>query len=465
MNRDIDNSLYAIWLTKEVNTLTSNKTIHIKESEVKKLPHSCFIWIGDRTKKKTWHLPYRDGTGELVNGVYENAGSISIPILKAISVAMSNSYPSAPTAPHQIKTKIKKLLKQYNIDEYQGGDMNIKKEFSMTEATMTGQFKENKIDKGNRIISNVAIMRASTPNIYIGGTKGTVFTENFRRQVASFLNGTKAYCDHSSPWKKEDTGGVRSSKDVIGFYENGNLDSNGVVRGDLHYLSSEAEWLEPRIEEMAGNFGLSIDASGIMEFNSETEMADAIECTQLKSVDLVTEPGSTVNIFESKTEEHEEEEIMDLSKTTLAELLESRPDLVATIKESANKDLADKGEIENLTAEVEKLTEANKAQESKLDEYQVAEKLAEKTEAVDKLIVESKIPEDGITDVFKSQLMEAKDDDARKALIDDRKLLMEGKKATKKTGVIGMGDENTDDEEIQESAEEVTSEFKMAMEE
>ena len=463
MNRDINNELYAIWLTKEVSTLNSNKEIHIQENDIKRLPASCFLWIGDRDKKNKWYLPYRSGTGEVVNGVYESAGAVSIPILKAIATAMSEDYPSHPIAPHQIKTKIKKLLKQYNINDYQEATMNEKKTFSMTEATMTGQFRENKIDKKARTISNVAIMRASTPNIYIGGTKGTVFTENFRKQVASFLSGTKAYVDHTSPWKKEDTGGVRSSKDVIGFYENGRLDSDGVVRGDLHYLSSESAWLEPRIEEMADKCGLSIDASGIMEMNAETEMAEAIECTQLKSVDLVTEPGSTVNIFESKTEEHEEEEIMDLSKTTLAELLESRPDLVATIKESATKDLSTKGEIETLKAEVEKLTEANKVQASKLDEYQVAEKLAEKTEVVESIIAESKIPEEGITDVFKSQLMEAKDDEARQALIDDRKALMEGKKTTKKSGVTGMGDENTE-EEIQESTTDITSEFKSAVE-
>ena len=464
MNRDIDNDLYAIWLTKEANTLNRNNTIHIQESDIKRLPHSCFLWIGDRDRRNKWYLPYRSGAGNVVNGVYESAGPVSIPILKAISTAMSKSYPSRLVAPHQIKTKIKKLLKQYNINEYQGATMNKKKEFSMTEATMTGQFKENKIDKETRIISNVAIMRASTPNVYIGGTKGTNFTEGFRRQVANFLNGTKAYCDHTSQEIKTKTGGVRSSKDVIGFYENAKLDPDGIVRGDLHYLSSESAWLEPRIEEMADKFGLSIDASGIMEFNQETEMADAVECTQLKSVDLVTEPGSTVNIFESKTEEHEEEEIMELSKTTLAELLESRPDLVATIKESATKDLTDKGEIETMKTEVEKLTEANKAQAAKLDEYQVAEKLADKTEAVDKLIVESKIPEDGITEVFKSTLMEAKDDEARKALIEDRKALMEGKKTTKKSGVTDMGDENTEDKkEIQESTD-VTSEFKTAVE-
>jgi len=462
MNRDIDNDLYAIWLAKEVRDLTKNKSIHIKESDIKQMPSSCFLWIGDRTRRNKWYLPYRSGTGEIVNGVYESAGSVSIPILKAVSIAMAKDYPGALQMPHQIKTKVKKLLKQYNIAEYQGGGMNEKKVFSMTEATLSGQFRENKIDKENRVVSNVAIMRATTGNIYIPGTKGTFFTESFRKQAASFLNGAKAYVDHTSPWKKEDTGGVRSSKDVIGFYENGKLDSEGTVRGDLHYLSSEASWLEPRIEEMADKFGLSIDASGVMEFNQETEMADALECTQLKSVDLVTEPGSTVNIFESKQEETEEEETMDLTKITLADVTESRPDLVTMIKESVKNDIASKGEVETLKTSITELTESNKTLAAKVDTYEVAEKLAEKTIAVDALIKESKIPEDGITEVFKSQLMEAKDDDARKALIDDRKALMEGKK--KKTGVTGMGDENTEDE-IQESADDITSEFKTAVEE
>ena len=58
--------------------------------------------------------------------------------------------------------------------------------------------------------------------------------------------------------------------------------------------------------------------------------------------------------------------------------------------------------------------------------------------------------------------MEAKDDETRQALIEDRKALMENKKVKKDTGVKNMGDE-TDEEKIEESANDITSEFTEAV--
>lgn len=469
MNKDVDNVIYALWLTKEVRELTAGINQKYNLANVAELPYHCFLWVGDRNKRNTWYLPYRAGTGSKAHGVYESAGAVSIAVLRAVSEAVSGDYPSSPTPPHQIKTKIKKLLKEYSIKEYKGDHpMKKTKELEFNESSISGQFKENKIDKENRLVSNVAIMREDTGNIYIPGSVKTNFTEDFRREVAELVSGKKIYADHASELYLKEHKGVRSVRDVVGFYENGRLGADGIVRADIRYLSNQKNWFEPLIDEMSDKIGLSIVAGGTMVYDPQTKIAEAIKCTGLRSVDLVTEPGSTANLYESKSEEpEEEEEKMDLSKLTMAELMESRPEMVTDIQKKVTENLSKEGEVAELKTKITDLEESNKKIKAENDDYKVAEAVAEKTEAIDKVLKESKIPEEYITETFKTQLIEAKDDEARKAIIEDRQALLKGVKPGKKTGVKGMGDETHVEESEDEDTstdKEITNEFKEAME-
>lgn len=94
---------------------------------------------------------------------------------------------------------------------------------------------------------------------------------------------------------------------------------------------------------------------------------------------------------------------------TLDELKNKHADLVEQV-------LAEHRESEEQKA---KDTELKQLREQ-VDAYQAKEKLAEKQRLVESKLSESKLPKEVITDLFREQLMEAKDADAIDALIQDR---------------------------------------------
>ena len=142
---------------------------------------------------------------------------------------------------------------------------------------------------------------------------------------------------------------------------------------------------------------------------------------------------------------------MDLKDPTLKELLENRPDMVETIKKEVQENLSSKEEVAGLKKQVADLTEDKKTLELKVDEFEVKEAATKKEDVVNELLKESKIDESLVTPIFRGTLSDAKDEEAMKALIEDRKTLT---KPEKKKGVSGMGD-HTD---IDESNEETLSE-------
>jgi len=165
----------------------------------------------------------------------------------------------------------------------------------------------------------------------------------------------------------------------------------------------------------------------------------------LSSIDLVTETGSTKNLFESKPEENELE-IKDLS---LKDLTESRPDLISEITKQVTASLQGDSKATALEAQVKALTESNTALKGKVDESELKEQLAEKKTEIDKALKESKLKESHVSKTFREQLDNAEDTASVKQLIEDReKLVSEGK------GVTGMGGST---EKLEES--EVNGEF------
>ncbi len=266
------------------------------------------------------------------------------------------------------------------------------------------------------------------------------------RGIAENIDGKKFYMNHVSMEELDKHHGVRDVKDILGFYENGRME-NGVPRADIKYLEHQAPIVESLVGEMADKIGVSIVANGEMSYDKETGIAEAYSLKTLHSADLVTEPGSTNNMFESGNP-NEEEESMDLKDLTLNELLENRPDMIEAIEKKVQDNLSSKDEVDGLKKQIEELTEGKKALEVKVDEFEVIEATAKKKETVDTLLKESKIDESLVTPIFRETLSEAKDEEAMKALIEDRKLLT---KPEKKKGVSGMGDHTDMDESDDET--------------
>ena len=442
MDRATNNKLFAIWLNAEVNKLLKNEAKVITNKS--QLPPQCYLWIEDRDKKNTWHIPFREGIGDIdpATKMYSKAGPINLNVLNAISESINNS---TMTIPREIKNKITKLLKEFNIGKFKESK-SMNKIYNFNESSISGQFSENSVDKENRLIPGVSLLRETSSNRYYPGSKGTRFSEAFRNAVASQIDGKKFYNNHVSNEEMKKNHGVRNTNDIVGFYENGRMEA-GIPKADIRYLAHQAPFIES-IMEIADKVGLSIVANGEMSYDKETGIAEAYKLNNLFSADLVTEPGSTINMFESDNNNIEEEEgdFMDYKDLNIQTILENRPDLVEGLEKGIMDKMSTKEEVDGFKNQIKDLTESNKTLKQKVDEFDVKEKAVARAFEIDELIKESKIDEKLITPIFKETLSEAKDNEAVKKLIEDRKLLSPVKK-----GVKGMGDHT----EIDESKNEV----------
>ncbi len=183
-----------------------------------------------------------------------------------------------------------------------------------------------------------------------------------------------------------------------------------------------------RIKDGDGNYTKTL----LDEALAEAEKLEKKDCASIiygcyKSlgIDLPEILGVNINGGESIVE--------DLKELTVEKLTSLRPDIVDSIKEIYHKESKDKNEVENLKKETEKLTkevdqlkESVKEKDAEIDKYKVAENLREHEKMVEKELAEAELNEKLLTDLFKKQLLEAKDEETVKALIKDRKAIQEG---------------------------------------
>jgi len=443
-----NNVLYAVYLDQQVEKILEQDASQRAWAEVdkSKLPRSCFLWIEDPNKKATWHLPYREGTGGLDpdTKMYRSAGPVNLGALRAIAAALGGARTGTPMkVPSEIRSKIKKLLQRYNIGKYKESKQGDKVDTEFREAIIDKQFIEMNLDKEARVISNVAILRPTSSNAYIKGTKGTIFSEQALNDTAQLITGNKFYIDHPGEQEDKDNRGVRRIRDLAGYFESGRVDNN-IVRADIHYLKIHAEFLEDLVENMADKIGLSIHAFGPMTIDKDRNIGIAESIRKLVSADLVTETGSTINLFESKHKGEEEEE-MDYTKIELKELRESRPDLIEAVQKEVREDMQNDEELKTLKESGEALKKENTDLKKKVDESEVKEAARNREMKILELIEASKLKDkkEYVTPRFMESLREAKDEADIKALIEDRVKLIE----QSRKGVKGMGDKGDPDKE------------------
>lgn len=438
MYKTADNVFAACMIELEVRRIMEADTSTRSWATVdkSKLPASCFLWVEDPKKKTTWHLPYREGEGGInpETGMYNKAGPVNINALRAIAQAVGGARTGTPMKlPAEIRTKINRLLKRYKIGEYakqEGRKMKVKFN-DFTESV----FSNNSIrhDKENCIVYGMAILKNTSQNCSYKNGKGRRYTEQALQSAARLVNESKSYINHATMEELEKRGGIRDIRDMLGFFENGRVEGE-VTRADLHYLDSHKKWFAPIVEKMADKIGGSIHAYGPSSFDDNTLIETVQDIKVLRSVDIVTEPGSTNNLFESLRRDKENE--MDITSLTIKDLEESRPDLVRNIIKGYEESESVKKSIQEREEKLKKLEEDNKKTLEELDKYKVKEALAVKKQQITKKLEESKLPKEAITDVFKKTLMEAKDDTAIDALIKDRKDFIKDSSIVK-----GMGDE------------------------
>lgn len=237
-------------------------------------------------------------------------------------------------------------------------------------------------------------------------------------------------------------------------------------RGDLHYnpehpFAKQFAWFAAN---KADQIGLSHDAVGTGRTENGIFLVEKV--VEVKSVDLVADPASTKGLFESMSEEYEntgsgdegelkgledhvkdavraicDDQSLDLSakmkKIRAALKLLEEPEAKEKTEESEDEDAEkEDGEKDTKNDDEDEMKKAEESLQALSAKYPGVKKLFERVDAAEtklavrekndlahRLCQEAKLPSVAVTPTFLGQLLEAKDEKAMKALIEDRKAI------------------------------------------
>lgn len=274
--------------------------------------------------------------------------------------------------------------------------MALSDSIALHEGGFTGR---GEVNRERSLISGVKILGLSAP------TKGREYTPQALREAIPLYEGVRSYIDHQVADGKPKP---RSFRDLLGTFEGVHFREGQGLFGNYRYNPKhpDAESMLWWVENNPHGAGMSHDAFGKKVDRNGKQIIESI--TAVNSVDLVASPATTNGFFEST---EAEQSVMDLAKLTEAEIQTGNPALHESIVLGAQTAL--KGRVAELEAEIKTLKEAKDALEAK-------DRLAAKKARAAELCKESKLPADLVTPIFEAQLLEAKDEAAMKALIEDR---------------------------------------------
>jgi len=127
-----------------------------------KLPASCFLWVEDKDKKESWHLPYKEGAGGIdpKTGMYRKAGKINVNAVRTIIQALGGARTGeAMKVPDSVKKQAESLAKRLGIGKFGKKDEAI---------LIFNNFKELKRLKGMTKPKR-KIMKKEKPKNRVGG--------------------------------------------------------------------------------------------------------------------------------------------------------------------------------------------------------------------------------------------------------------------------------------------------------
>ncbi len=386
-----------------------------------KLPAACFLWVEDPKKKSTWHLPVYEGAGGIDSdtGMYKSRGQLNLNALRAASGAIAGARAGSPmNIPASVRATLTALLKANKIGQFAESKEIL--EAKEGDITITGSLKEAVIDRENKIIKDVVLLTKTSLN-------NREYTADCRRKALSLFEGAKAFYNHI---KKGET--HRDVRDLIGKYQNVREDGDK-IKGDLHLIDG-TESLLSVAERMPDVVGNSIHGQGRYKRENGKDIVD--EITKVHSVDVVTDPATTVSLFEEKTTK--EGKTMEWKDITVTELQANRLDVYESItaEGAASRD----EEIKTLKEERDSLKKEN-------DVFKVKESLSTKKGLVEKALSESKLPKEAKTETFTSILMaveEKKEGDKTITVAEQIKTLIEDRmELVKPKGVRNAGGDKT----------------------
>ena len=328
-------------------------------------------------------------------------------------------FPKDKFTPQQAKKWLSDNNIKYMLFEAASGDETEKgnAEESVKGTVEFGtEFLEATFDKENIKINGVVLLNTQSSN-------NREYTRECMMGAVKLFEGVKAYVNH--PSTEETKTGRRDVRNLAGKYINARF-SEGKIRADFIGLPNENGKLyldiAKTMPDIAGN---SQHAEGKFRISGGKQIVESLE--RVRSVDLVAEPAATAGMFESNISK---EKVMEYKDITIATLKENRSDLYSQVLSEGSASRDD---------EVKQIKESRDSTAQKLDLLEAEKAVSEKGIRIEKILKESKLPVEAVTEVFRKTLLsitESKDSTLEKqaqALIEDRIVFL------KPAGVRNMG--------------------------
>lgn len=297
--------------------------------------------------------------------------------------------------------------------------------------------RKGRVDTTAGLVEDVGILPIGK------GINGNDYTESAVREAATtgIYEGAKVNLNHAGDGK----GGSRLVQDRFGKIEGARFVEGYGLRGNLRFnpKGDAGERFSWFAEHMPDALGMSHNAVGRGQKLADRFLVEKL--VKVHHVDVVADPSTTKGLFESQGTAAEggadpaqddrpvKEDDVSLKEATIEKLRAERPDLVKTLTEAALQEAAAGDDAKKKDSEMKKLRE-------EVDGFKAKEAVAAKRAQVDKILGESKLPKEAISETFTGQLLEAKDEQAMKALIDDRRRLVMGERGRPKSREQGLNE-------------------------
>ena len=251
-------------------------------------------------------------------------------------------------------------------------------EISLYDDLFEAAVSQATVDREKRIVRNVVLLAGESP------TRRRTYSSGAISGAVKLYEGVRVYLNHPPEY---DPGRMRKVEDLAGKVIEGSVvaGADGKLRGDIQAFKGAAgDTFLDLCESASDTVGMSHNAVGQERPHPDRNGWNEIDAIVLvRSVDLVTFPGTTQGIFESGNPTHEKSETKEsemnekevIQKLTLEQLVTINPTLHSQIVESAKTEVREK-ELKPLQEQAKGLEE----QVSKLKSTEVIESVLAKDE-------------------------------------------------------------------------------------
>jgi len=368
----------AVWSQKFINDLPDTSFAYVSPGGKKDDD-------GKTTPRSLRHLPFKDASGKVD----------TLHLRNALARLDQTDIPAAAKA--SARKKLQAAAKNTGVGDKEGEEYdldaiaessgwndldgeNIYEHFSI-------EIGEASVDEENLVIKNTTILGPVSLN-------RRRYPESVQKAAKRLFEGAKAYLNHP-PLGSPD---ARDMRDLIGQHQNIRV-REGKMYSDLHLLNNSTvrEHVLPVVKSHPSLIGNSIVARVLME-RAKDGVDDVTKILAVRSVDLVTEPGTTQGLYESHnpnaqeesgTTNHSEGTGMEWKDISVEQLMKERPDLLEALRAGQKHE----EEKKQLQSEVERLTKENAEKDRQLAESQLKEAARQRAEQIGNVVAEMKTPD------------------------------------------------------------------------